>query len=58
MLDKLLLADGWKAEITDDQAVLPERTLQTNKKVIVENKTATADCHVKSRKSKFPQVVG
>ena len=64
MLHKLLLADGWKqtehemADITDDQAVLLERALQTNKKVIAENKTVTADCHVKSRKSKFPQVVG
>ena len=46
------------AEITDDQAVLLERALQTNKKVIAENKTVTVDCHVKSRKSKFPQVVG
>ena len=60
MLHKLLLADGWNemAEITDDQAVLLERALQTNKKVIAENKTVTADCHVKSRKSKLPQVVG
>ena len=46
------------AEVTDDQAVLLERTLQTNKKVIAENKIVTTDCHVKSRKSKFPQVVG
>ena len=46
------------AEITDDQAVLLERTLQTNKKVIAENKTVTADCYVKSRKSEFPHVVG
>ena len=60
MLHKLLLADGWNemAEITDDQAVLLERALQTNKEVIAENKTVTADCHVKSRKFKFPQVVG
>ena len=40
------------AEITNDQAVLLERALQANKKVIAENKTVTADCHVKSRKSK------
>ena len=46
------------AEITDDQAVLLERALRTNKKVKAKNKTVTADCHVKSRKSKFPQVVG
>ena len=44
------------AEITDDQAVLVVRALQTNKKGIVENKTVTADCHVKSRKSKFPKL--
>ena len=44
--------------ITDHHAVLLEKTLQTNKKVIVENKAVTTDCHVKSRKSKFPQVVG
>ena len=46
------------AEITDDQAVLLERALRTNKKVIAENKTVTADCHVKSRKSKFPKLSG
>ena len=36
MLHKLLLAYGWNemAEITDDQAVLLERALQTNKKVM------------------------
>ena len=59
MLHKLFLADGWKyGGDYDDQAVLLERTLQTNKKVIAENKSVTADCHVKSRKSKFPKLSG
>ena len=60
MLHKLLPFPtvGNKHEMAEINNDFLERTLQTNKEVIAENKTVTTDCQVKSRKSKFPQVVG